>query len=215
MQKLIIQNLIYKLKDFDLDINLDISFKNIIAVCGQSGSAKTTLLRCIAGLNKTEQGIIQFNDVTWQKNSYFVPTHLRSIGYVFQESNLFSHLNVEKNLKYGLKRNLFNNPFKFEEIIQLFKIEKLLKRYPHELSGGEKQKVAIARAVLSNPRLLLMDEPLASIDQTSKFEILNFIKKLHINFKIPIIYVSHSSEEVANLTNNVINLYEGKLLSEE
>lgn len=211
MNKLELKNLSYTLKDFNLEINSTIEIDQITAIIGKSGSAKTTLLRCICGISKPSSGEIIFNDKVWQNDNTFIPAHQRSVGLVFQEANLFSHLSVKNNLEYAFKRNHLNNPFDINKKVKLFKIEHLLKRFPHELSGGERQKVAIARAILANPQLLLMDEPLASIDETSKIEIINFLNHLYKDFNIPILYVSHSTSEIQTLARNVITLKKGKI----
>lgn len=212
MDSLILKDVVFSLKEFNLEISTTISINGITAITGASGSAKTTLLRCIAGVSNPNAGIIKFNNQTWFDNKINIPVFQRKIGYVFQEANLFSHLNIRKNLEYGFIRNKFNNPFQVDKIINEFNIKHLINRYPQQLSGGEKQKIAICRAILSNPQLFLMDEPLASVDEDSKSEILNFIKTLNQNYKIPILYVSHSQTEVSRLASQIIKLERGKII---
>ena len=181
---------------------------------GHSGSGKTTLLRCIAGLQHAPQGFLAINGKTWQdsKHNLFLPTHKRSLGYVFQEANLFAHLTVLDNLCYGLKR--IAQPSKteqFEQIIELLGITHLMARMPARLSGGERQRVAIARALVLNPEILLMDEPLASLDFKRKQEILPFLTRLHDELNIPVLYVTHSQQEVAQLADYLVVLADGKV----
>jgi molybdate transport system ATP-binding protein len=195
--------------DFNLSIDLDIPAKGIIALCGESGCGKTTLLRAIAGLDYHDNAYLQFSGTQWQQDSLFVPTHLRSIGYVFQEPSLFPHLSVRKNIEYGLKRA--EQPFLLETIVELLGITPLLDKQPTQLSGGEQQRVAIARAILPNPNLLLMDEPLSALDSKSKKEIIPYLESLHQELKIPIIYVSHSADEIAQLANYLVLIEKGQI----
>jgi len=215
---------------FKLDVDITIPSQGVTAIFGHSGSGKTTLLRCIAGLQKSESGKLIVNNQIWQDNTRFLLPHLRPIAYVFQDARLFPHLNVEENLNFALKRarkrsasflldikssgNVPLGKKSLDKIIAMFDILSLLKRYPENLSGGEKQRVAIARALFVNPELLLMDEPLASLDEKRKQEIIPFLEQLRYEFNIPIIYVSHSVAEVARLADNVIVLHEGAVDSQ-
>jgi molybdate transport system ATP-binding protein len=185
--------------DFELLVNLRLPNTGITVLFGHSGSGKTTFLRCIAGLQKPQQSYLEINGNVWQDSDVgvFLPTYQRPIGYVFQDANLFSHLNVRENLNFGLKRiKASSTTVKFEQIIKLLGIENLLDRMPERLSGGEKQRVAIARALVLNPEILLMDEPLASLDSKRKQEILPFISQLNQQLNIPVLYVTHSQQEV-------------------
>ena len=197
---------------FSLDINIDIPGRGVTAIFGESGSGKTTFLRCIAGLEKAQQGTLVINGKTWQNNHTFLPTHKRPLGYVFQEASLFSHLTAHGNLHYAIKRSdeTVSEAF-YEKVITTMGIEKVLSRFPSQLSGGERQRVAIARALLIQPRILLMDEPLAALDNARKQEILPYLERLHNSFDIPILYVSHSMDEVARLADHVVVLHEGKV----
>jgi len=171
-------------------------------------------LRCIAGLQHAPQGFLSINGNLWQDsdNKLFLPTHKRSLGYVFQEANLFAHLTVLGNLSYGLKRIAqTTNSEKFNQVIELLGIEHLLERMPERLSGGERQRVAIARALVLNPDVLLMDEPLASLDSQRKQEILPFLTCLHNELNIPVLYVTHSQQEVAQLADYLVLLADGKV----
>ena len=198
-----------------LDVDLALPGRGVTAIFGQSGSGKTTLLRCIAGLEKTSQGRLTVNGDTWQDSTIFMPTHRRPLGYVFQESSLFAHLTAGGNLRYAVKRS-DAPPSRdlYDRVIALMGIEPILQKHPHQLSGGERQRVAIARALLIQPRLLLMDEPLASLDAARKQEILPYLEKLHAEFDLPILYVSHAMDEVARLADHVVLLQHGKAVAE-
>ena len=200
--------------DFALDVDLKIPEQGVTAIFGPSGSGKTTLLRSIAGLENHPNGLMTFRGLTWQHKDTFVPTHLRSIGYVFQEASLFTHLNVKANLEYGGKRRgTSNNCEGLEQAVELLGIRHLLARMPSTLSGGERQRVAIARALASSPKILLMDEPLASLDHVRKQEIMPFLESLHRALKIPILYVSHSIDEVMRLADQLVLLDNGKVIA--
>lgn len=198
---------------FQLDIDLQLPSSGITVLFGHSGSGKTTLLRCIAGLQHAPQGFLAINGTLWQdsNNKLFLPTHKRSLGYVFQEANLFAHLTVLDNLRYGLKRIAQHEKTeKFAQIIELLGIEHLMARMPERLSGGERQRVAIARALVLNPELLLMDEPLAALDFKRKQEIMPFLTRLHSELNIPVLYVTHSQQEVAQLADYLVILENGR-----
>jgi molybdate transport system ATP-binding protein len=199
---------------FALDVDLRLPSSGITVLFGHSGSGKTTLLRCIAGLQHAPQGFLSINGKLWQDsdNKLFLPTHKRSLGYVFQEANLFAHLTVLDNLAYGLKRIGQNtNTDQFRQIAELLGIAHLMERMPEYLSGGERQRVAIARALVLNPDVLLMDEPLASLDFKRKQEILPFLTRLHNELNIPVLYVTHSQQEVAQLADYLVVLDSGKV----
>jgi len=199
---------------FQLDVNLQLPNSGITVLFGESGSGKTTLLRCIAGLQHAPQGFLEINGKIWQdsKHSLFLPTHKRALGYVLQEANLFAHLTVSGNLCYGLKRiGQSSETEHFEQVIELLGIEHLMRRMPERLSGGERQRVAIARALVLNPEILLMDEPLASLDAKRKQEILPFLTRLHSELNIPVLYVTHSQQEVAQLADYLVLLANGKV----
>jgi molybdate transport system ATP-binding protein len=190
---------------FQLNLDLKLPLQGITAIFGPSGSGKTSLLRAISGLDKHPGGEIRFGAQVWQDANNFVPTHKRELGYVFQEDNLFSHLSVKQNLQYGTRR-AGTEPSTLEYIIEMLELQSLLEHKPWQLSGGERQKVAIARALAIKPQLLLMDEPLAALDQAFKQEFLPALKKLINELAIPLLYVSHASDEVAQLADNLILL---------
>ena len=201
---------------FKLDVDLQLPGTGITVLFGHSGSGKTTLLRCIAGLQRAPEGFLEINGNVWQDSrcGLFLPTHKRPLGYVFQEANLFPHLTVRENLNYGLKR-VKQNPgtVKLEQAIELLGIAQLMGRMPERLSGGERQRVAIARALALNPEILLMDEPLASLDVKRKQEILPFLSRLHQQLDIPVLYVTHSQQEVAQLADTLVILEDGRVLA--
>jgi molybdate transport system ATP-binding protein len=201
---------------FQLDVDLQLPSSGVTVLFGHSGSGKTTLLRCIAGLQRTPQGFLEINGSCWQdsKLGLFLPTHKRALGYVFQEANLFPHLTVAGNLQFGLKRIAKQSgAVDLQHILELLGIDHLLKRKPEGLSGGERQRVAIARALALNPEILLMDEPLASLDFKRKHEILPFLSRLHRELNIPVLYVTHSQQEVAQLADTLVILADGRALA--
>lgn len=201
---------------FDLDVDLHVPGRGVTALFGHSGSGKTTCLRCIAGLERAEQGFVQINDELWQDsdNGIFVPPHKRALGYVFQEASLFPHLSVLANLQFGLKRIAKSQRrVDMAQATELLGIGHLLERHPQHLSGGERQRVGIARALLTSPKLLLMDEPLAALDSQRKNEILPYLQRLHDELDIPLLYVSHAQDEVARLADHLVLLSEGKALA--
>jgi molybdate transport system ATP-binding protein len=187
----------------------------LTALFGPSGSGKTSIVNAIAGLLRPDRAKIVINGVTLADTSagLSLPAHRRNIGYVFQEARLFPHMNVRQNLLYaqwfGGRRP--GSGGGVQAVVDMLGIERLLKRYPSHLSGGEKQRVAIGRALLSHPRLLLMDEPLASLDDARKQEILPYIERLRDEANIPIIYVSHSLAEVTRLADFIVVMDHGEV----
>ncbi len=199
-------------QDFLLDVDLNIPERGITALFGPSGCGKTTLLRAIAGLEQTNGGFLRVGETVWQDHRQIIPTHKRPLGYVFQEASLFPHLNVRQNLEYGFKRvHDKQRKISLNRAIELLGIGYLLERKSGSLSGGERQRVAIARALAVSPRLLLMDEPLAALDMKSRLEILPYIESLHQELEIPVIYVSHSTDEVARLADYLVLLENGRI----
>lgn len=198
--------------EFTLDVDLRIPDKGITALFGPSGSGKTTLLRAIAGLESGADGVLTLADQCWQNPDSFVPPHQRSVGYVFQEASLFAHLSVRGNLDYGAKRATNKaSDQQMAQTIELLGIGHLLLRRIDQLSGGERQRVAIARALAINPDILLMDEPLAALDLARKQEIMPYLESLHDELEIPVVYVSHSPDEVAQLADHLVFLDDGKV----
>lgn len=198
---------------FSLNAEIDIPAKGITVLFGSSGAGKTTLLRAIAGLERCSGNICVAGEI-WQDATRFLPPHERALGYVFQESSLFDHLSVRGNLEYGYKRVApTDRLIEFSKAIELLGLENLLERRVTHLSGGERKRAAIARALLCSPKLLLMDEPLASLDQQHKRELMPFLENLHDQLSIPIIYVSHSPDEVARLADHLVLMERGKVLA--
>jgi molybdate transport system ATP-binding protein len=195
-------------KQFHLDTDLEFPDEGVTVIFGRSGSGKTTFLRCLAGLERSPTGYMKFGDHVWQDASQntFAPVHHRPIGMVFQEARLFPHLSVRDNLNYGYRRIApEDRKITFDQVTELMDLAPLLDRRPQKLSGGEQQRVAIGRALLTSPRLLLMDEPLASLDAQRKQEILPFLVRLRQEMKLPIVYVTHSLGEVLGPANEVLS----------
>lgn len=189
-----------RLGAFTLDAAFDAA-PGVTAIFGRSGSGKTTLINCVAGLLRPESGrvMVDGSDLTQ------VPVHKRRIGYVFQDTRLFPHMTVAQNLAYGGSHDR-------DAVIDLLGLATLLDRRPAKLSGGEKSRVALGRALMSNPRLLLMDEPLAALDGSRKAEILGYLERLRDRTKVPILYVSHAMSEVARLATTLVVMDQGRVL---
>src|SRR5438874_6473783 len=203
----------HRLGDFRLDAAFE-SSGGLTALFGRSGSGKTSLVNAIAGLIRPTRGHIAVDGevLTDTASGVFVPARRRHVGYVFQEGRLFPHLTVRQNLLYGrwfAPRS--GDPGEIDHVIALLGIGALLHRRPANLSGGEKQRVAIGRALLAQPRLLVMDEPLASLDEARKTEILPYIERLRDEFAIPIVYVSHAIAEVTRLATTMVVMSEGRV----
>ncbi len=198
-------------RGFRLEVDLNLPGQGITALFGPSGSGKTTLLRCLAGLEKPPQANIRVNGICWQDCNHFVPTQQRALGYVFQEPSLLPHLSVRHNLAFGQKRHRSTDERRqaLEQAAEWLGITHLLDRDPERLSGGERQRAAIARALLTEPKVLLMDEPLAALDLKRKKEILPYLEGLHERLQVPVIYVSHSLDEIARLADHLVLLSEG------
>ncbi|AWB65164.1 molybdenum ABC transporter ATP-binding protein [Saccharobesus litoralis] len=199
---------------FDFNVDLELPSTGLTAIYGHSGCGKTTLLRCIAGLNTPEKGRVRFREQIWQSEQICLPANKRPIGYVFQEASLFDFLTAKQNLEFAIKRaDTRHTKLDYKSIIDVLGIEHILCKYPSQLSGGEKQRVAIARALLIQPSLLLMDEPLASLDPARKQEILPYLKALKHAFNTPILYVTHSLQEVAQLADHLVIMAKGKAVA--
>lgn len=183
----------------------------ITALFGRSGAGKTTIVNLLAGLERPDDGRIVVDGVTLFDSAKGVdlPPEARRLGYVFQEGRLFPHMNVRRNLTYGMKRT--TDGIGFDQVVGLLDLGDLLGRLPTSLSGGEKQRVAIGRALLASPRLLLMDEPLASLDGPRKAEILPFIERLREEFAVPIVYVTHAVEEIVRLADTLVIVNDGRI----
>ena len=203
-----------RLKLANLDVAVKLPGRGVSAIVGPSGAGKTTLLRAVAGLEKTALGRVEINGSVWHDHdlAIYLPAHQRAIGFVFQEASLFPHLSVQENVEFGLRRIAVDKrKIAMTQAIELLGIGALLQRSPSTLSGGESQRVAIARALATSPELLLMDEPLASLDEQRKSEILPYLDQLHHELEIPVLYVSHAIDEVARLADYVVMLEAGKV----
>jgi len=204
-----------RLGRFDLDVELE-SAGGVTALFGRSGSGKTSIINVIAGLLRPAQGRVALNGELLFDSSreIDVPVERRRIGYVFQDARLFPHLSVRQNLRYGTVFNRRAGAARdADPIIGLLGLEGLLERRPGALSGGEKQRVAIGRALLADPRILLMDEPLAALDLQRKGEVLGYVERLREELDIPIVYVSHAIEEVVRIADRVALVSEGRVLA--
>ena len=201
-----------QLESFTLDANFSIPDRGITVVFGPSGSGKTTLLRAIAGLEKSDKGFLKIGDSVWQKGEDFLATHKRQIGYVFQDAALFDHLDVKGNLNCVIKRARGLKEDFSESIHNLLEIKTLLNRKTTQLSGGERQRVAIARALLTNPKILLLDEPLSALDLKRKNEILPYLDSIHNDLEIPILYVTHSQDEMSRLADHLLLIEDGNIV---
>ena len=202
--------------DFTLDVDLNLPGRGISALFGHSGSGKTSCLRCLAGLERAANAYIEVNGEVWEDSArgHFLAPHLRPVGYVFQEASLFDHLSVRGNIEYGLRRlPPARRRVPVEQAVELLGLTALMARRPATLSGGERQRVAIARALAASPALLLMDEPLAALDAARKAELLPYLDRLQRQLDIPMVYVSHSPDEVARLAHHLVLLRAGQVVT--
>ena len=193
-----------------LEAHLEIPSQGVTALFGLSGSGKSSLINLVGGLINPDEGVISLNEreLFNSAEKICVPIEKRNIGYVFQDARLFPHYTVNGNLRYGMKNT---SKDEFNYIVELLGIGHLLKRYPITLSGGEKQRVAIGRALLTDPEILLMDEPLSALDLPRKRELMNYLERLSKEINIPILYVTHSLDELLRLAERVVLLANGKV----
>ena len=200
---------------FKLQVECELPAQGITAVYGPSGSGKSTLLNCIAGLRQPGPGsMLRFRDTTWQDGEQFTAPWERRIGYVFQDARLFPHLNVQENLDYALTRRSQPCDISPEKVVQWLELADLLTRAPDTLSAGQKQRVAIGRALLCAPRLLLLDEPLANLDHAASQQCLGYLQRLGEELDLPMLYVSHDIEEVSQLADYLVLLDQGQLIDQ-
>jgi molybdate transport system ATP-binding protein len=206
----------HKRNGFTLDVRFE-SDSPLTALFGPSGSGKTSVLNIIAGVHRPDKGriVVGGNILTETENRIFVPSYLRRVGFVFQDAQLFPHLTVEQNIKFGQWfRRGEKNALPQDLIVDVLGIGHFLKRRPATLSGGEKHRVALARALLSSPRILLMDEPLSGLDDARRLEIMSLIERVRDEFTVPIVFVTHNVEEVRRLASRVIRITAGRVTAE-
>jgi molybdate transport system ATP-binding protein len=195
---------------FRLQVACEFPSHGVTALFGRSGAGKTTILRCIAGLEPLARARVRFNDQLWQDERQFVPVYRRPVGMVFQEADLFPHLNVRANLQYGLHRvPAAQRRISFEQAVEYMGLQQLLEHRAGQLSGGQRQRVAIARALLASPELLLLDEPLSNLDLESRGDILPHLERLHAELSIPMVYVSHEIGELMRIADHLALLESG------
>ena len=202
-------------RDFRLQLDCELPARGITAVYGPSGSGKSTLLDCIAGLRQPgADAVIRFGSKTWQAGTHFTAPWDRRVGYVFQDARLFPHLNVQQNLDYALTRRPTAGEISPDKVIAWLELEDLLASSPAALSAGQKQRVAIGRALLGAPRLLLLDEPLANLDHAASQQCLACLQRLADALDLPMLYVSHDIEEVSQLADYLVLLEQGQLVDQ-
>ena len=201
-----------QLEAFALQVSFVLASHGITVLWGASGSGKTTLLQCLAGLLRPDAGRIACREAVWfdAERGVCLAPERRRLGYVFQDVRLFPHLSVRSNMLFGRR---FRGPsgLSFEDVVGLLGLGRLLHRTPSDLSGGEKQRVAVGRALLACPELLLMDEPLTGLDRGKREEIMAYVKAIPERFGVPVLYVTHSDAERRFLADRVLNLEDGKL----
>lgn len=201
-----------QLEAFALQVSFVLASHGITVLWGASGSGKTTLLQCLAGLLRPDAGRIACREAVWfdAERGVCLAPERRRLGYVFQDVRLFPHLSVRSNMLFGRR---FRGPSRvsFEDVVALLGLGRLLHRTPSDLSGGEKQRVAVGRALLACPELLLMDEPLTGLDRGKREEIMAYVKAIPERFGVPILYVTHSDAERRFLADRVLNIEDGKL----
>jgi len=209
-------NLTYQGGDgFQLQLACELPASGVTAVYGPSGSGKTSLLDCIAGLRAPDAGsVIRLGESTWLGPGRQLPAWERQVGYVFQDARLFPHLDVRQNLRYPLARRGTASSPALDEVVAMLELRELLPRPVAELSAGQKQRVAIGRALLSSPRLLLLDEPLANLDHSASAECLRCLRALSDALEVPMLYVSHDIEEVTQLASHLLLLERGRLVEQ-
>lgn len=197
---------------FKLNIAFQTPFKGVLGLVGPSGAGKSTLFSLIAGMTRPDAGHIIIDGLTLfdKTRGIDVPSARRQIGIVFQEGLLFPHMTVRANLLYGAQGSASRD---FDRIVQVLGLENLLQRRPGSLSGGERQRVAIGRALLSGPRLLLLDEPLSALDGARKAEVLDYLDAVQASTRVPMIYISHASDEIRRVADRVVAIRDGQMVS--
>ena len=211
MTKILKFDIQLKRKDFFLNVKAEIE-NGITGIYGPSGHGKTSLLNTIAGLIKPDSGYIELNGVKVfdSQSRINTPVKKRRVGYVFQDIRLFPHLSINQNLKYGLQKEIIGN-LSFNEVVDILDIKNLLNKKPSECSGGEKQRIAIGRALLSGAQILIMDEPFSAVDVNLRNNIIPFLNAINTRFQIPMLIVSHDLPDLMSLSNNLLLLKNGKV----
>jgi len=202
---------------FTLDATFEAPTPGVVALFGRSGCGKTTTVNIMSGLLDADEARVEVDGHVLADTAagISVPPEQRRIGYVFQDGRLFPHMSVVRNLRYGLKRTrALPQSIGFEQIVALLGLEKLLQRQPYQLSGGERQRVSLGRALLSQPGLLLLDEPLAALDAARRQEVLPYLERLRDNLSIPMVYVSHQFDEVLQLATHVVLMDAGRVVAQ-
>ncbi|MDO5018278.1 MAG: ATP-binding cassette domain-containing protein [Lagierella massiliensis] len=196
-----------KLELFDIDLKFNLN-KEILALQGPSGSGKTTTLNIISGLLKGDRCEIQNGDMILEstKKNIYLPTRNRQIGYMFQDYALFPHFNVRKNIKFAMKDETV-----FKELVEVLELEDLLDRYPSDISGGEKQRVALARTLVTRPKVLLMDEPFSALDVDLRKKLYKSFRKIIEELNIPVLIITHDNNEAMILADKIIHINKGKI----
>ena len=197
--------------DFRLDARFEAPARGVTALFGPSGAGKTSILRAVAGLDRQAKGVVRIGDACWQDETRFTAPEHRRVGYVFQEPSLFEHLSVAHNIDYGLKRAGDPHPDRRDALVHLLGLEPLLQRDVRTLSGGERRRVAITRALAPAPRLLLLDEPLAGLDRARKSELLPYLEQLIGTLDLPVLLVSHDLDEVTRLADHLVLMEAGRV----
>ncbi len=195
-----------KLHAVTLDVSLHCKDGKILSLTGPSGAGKTTIIRCIAGLEQPDEGHISYNGTCWydSKNNINLPTRHRDIGYVFQEHTLFPHLTIEKNVAFACP-----DADRVMDLLQTFSIQRLRSRMPHQISGGERQRAALAQALASNPKVLLLDEPFSALDTVTRKKLREELKQIKKTLFLPVILVTHDLDEAAYLADRQLAITRG------
>jgi molybdate transport system ATP-binding protein len=194
---------------FELDVKAELCLSGFTVLWGASGSGKTTFLRAIAGFSRSKSHRVVFGGQVWESENYSLETHKRNLSYIFQDGSLLPHLNVSQNLQ--IAREFASEPLEdYESLIDDFSIRALLEKHPKQLSGGEKQRVTLARSIMANPEVIFMDEPLSSLDLKARMHMISNLQKVR-SYRIPVVYVTHSVEELIALADEVLVLGDGKL----
>jgi molybdate transport system ATP-binding protein len=200
-----------KLKQFSLDVSFQMN-NEIVVLFGPSGSGKTTILNSLAGLVRPDDGeIVRDQEVLFHYKKVFLPTKNRNVGYLFQDYALFPHMTIERNITYGIRSKTL--PGFLQQWIQITGIQHLMKKYPNQISGGEKQRVALVRALAPQPKLLLLDEPFSALDSTNRINCQDELLFIHRKWRVPILLVTHDEGEAMKLADRILYIEKGKIIN--